>query len=78
MLLNNVSLQIKLSGSLFSTSSSSERKYWGFQLFEKAVSRLPPTDLPIVFTRNFMSTWMYHLAKEDRYLHKIARQTVSS
>jgi hypothetical protein len=30
----------------------------------------------MLFTKNFMRTWINHLSKKDRYLHKIALQTV--
>jgi DNA polymerase phi len=62
--------------SLFSITSSPERKYWGFQMFEKALPRISERDLPMLFTKNFMRTWINHLSKRDRYLHKAAKQTV--
>ncbi len=63
---------------LFASSSSPQRKYWGFQVFRKALARLPPTDLPMLFTRNFMRSWINHMASQDRYLHKVAKQVVRS
>ncbi|EGO20980.1 hypothetical protein SERLADRAFT_452123 [Serpula lacrymans var. lacrymans S7.9] len=60
--------------SLFSSTSSTERKYWGFQVFQKALPRVAATDLPLLFTKNFMRTWINHLSNNDRYLHKIAIQ----
>lgn len=30
----------------------------------------------MLFTKNFMRTWINHLSKKDRYLHKVALQTV--
>lgn len=63
--------------SLFSSASSSERKYWGFQLFQKALPRIRTSqDLPFLFTRNFMRSWINHLSKSDRYLHKAALSVV--
>lgn len=32
--------------------------------------------MPMLFTRNFMRSWINHLSNRDRYLHKIAQQTV--
>ncbi|KAL0947063.1 hypothetical protein HGRIS_013204 [Hohenbuehelia grisea] len=62
--------------SLFAPTSSAERKYWGFQVFQKALPRVTEADLPMMFTTNFMRTWINHLSHEDRYLHKAARQVV--
>ncbi|KAL5533021.1 POL5 [Sanghuangporus sanghuang] len=59
---------------LFSSSSSPKRKYWGFLVFQKALHRAPTSQLPMLFTKNFMRTWINQLAKDDRYLHKIAQQ----
>ncbi|KAK0503113.1 DNA polymerase phi-domain-containing protein [Armillaria luteobubalina] len=60
---------------LFSSTSSPERKYWGFQVFQKALPRVPADNIPMIFTKNFMRTWINHSSKSDRYLHKAAKQT---
>ena len=66
-----------LQESLFSSISSPERKYWGFQLFQKALPRIRNSqDLPFLFTKNFMRSWINHLSKSDRYLHKAALSVV--
>jgi hypothetical protein len=63
--------------SLFSSTSSAERKYWGFQIFQKALPRVnQSSDLPMLFTKNFMRSWINHLSNSDRYLHKVARAVV--
>lgn len=62
--------------SLFASTSSPERKYWGFQVFQKALPRVNANDMPMLFTKNFMRSWINHLSNSDRYLHKIARQVV--
>lgn len=62
--------------SLFSSTSSQERKYWGFQVFQKALPRVNQSSMPMLFTKNFMRSWINHLSHRDRYLHKIARQAV--
>ena len=31
----------------------------------------------MVFTKNFMRSWINHLSNKDRYLHKIAQQTAA-
>ena len=43
---------------------------------QKAIARMSENTLPVLFTKNFMRTWINHLSKRDRYLHKVAIQTV--
>ncbi|KAI5124484.1 hypothetical protein M0805_003011 [Coniferiporia weirii] len=69
--------RIVVDETLFSSSSSPQRKYWGFQMFQRVVRRLPSAKLSLLFTKNFMRTWINQLSKNDRYLHKIARQVAS-
>ena len=64
--------------SLFASTASPERKYWGFQVFQKALPRVSGADMPMLFTKNFMRSWINHLSNSDRYLHKAARQVVRS
>ncbi|KAI9446728.1 DNA polymerase phi-domain-containing protein [Lactarius indigo] len=66
--------RIVVDESLFSVSASNERKYWGFAIFKKALPRVKATDLPMLFTKNFMRTWINHLSHPDRYLHSFAKQ----
>ncbi|KIY68633.1 hypothetical protein CYLTODRAFT_374153 [Cylindrobasidium torrendii FP15055 ss-10] len=67
--------RIVVDESLFAATSSPQRKYWGFQIFQRALPRLADDVLPMVFTKNFMRTWINHLSKQDRNLHKAAKQT---
>ncbi|KAH7889259.1 DNA polymerase phi-domain-containing protein [Phlebopus sp. FC_14] len=64
--------RIVVDESLFSASSSPERKYWGFQVFKTALARVSVTELPMLFTKNLMRSWINHLSNKDRYLHKIS------
>ncbi|KAG8217899.1 DNA polymerase phi-domain-containing protein [Butyriboletus roseoflavus] len=64
--------RIVVDDSLFSPSSSPERKYWGFQVFKKALGRVRATELPMLFAKNLMRSWINHLSNKDRYLHKIS------
>ncbi|KAF8843637.1 hypothetical protein BDN67DRAFT_945267 [Paxillus ammoniavirescens] len=64
--------RIVVDESLFSSSSSPERKYWGFQVFKKALTRVSATELPMLFTKNLMRSWINHLSNKDRYLHRIS------
>jgi DNA polymerase phi len=61
---------------LFGASSSPERKFWGFLVFKKALRRVDGTDLPMLFTKNFMRSWINHLSHKDRHLHKISLDVV--
>ncbi|KAF7363316.1 hypothetical protein MSAN_00987000 [Mycena sanguinolenta] len=63
--------------SLFSATSSQERKYSGFQVFQKALPRVTEENMPMLFTKNFMRSWINHLSHKDRYLHKVARQVAT-
>ncbi|KAG6821076.1 hypothetical protein H0H93_007235 [Arthromyces matolae] len=69
--------RIVVDESLFSSTASAERKYWGFQIFQKALPRVNQENMPMLFTKNFMRCWINHLSKQDRYLHKIARQAAT-
>ncbi|KAG2157394.1 DNA polymerase phi-domain-containing protein [Suillus clintonianus] len=61
---------------LFGASSSPERKFWGFLVFKKALRRVDGADLPMLFTKNFMRSWINHLSQKDRHLHKISQDVV--
>ncbi|KAI0713431.1 DNA polymerase phi-domain-containing protein [Earliella scabrosa] len=69
--------RIVVDESLFASTSSPERKYWGFQVFQKALPRVSGDDMPMLFTKNFMRSWINHLSNSDRYLHKAARQVAT-
>ncbi|KAJ7582854.1 DNA polymerase phi-domain-containing protein [Mycena floridula] len=69
--------RIVVDESLFSSTASQERKFWGFQVFQKALPRVTESTMPMLFTKNFMRTWINHLSQRDRYLHKVATQTVT-
>ncbi|KAF5358052.1 hypothetical protein D9756_001914 [Leucocoprinus leucothites] len=69
--------RIVVDESLFSATSSPQRKYWGFQVFQKALSRIDEERMPMLFTGNFMRSWINHLSNRDNYLHKIAQQTAT-
>ncbi|TYJ59151.1 hypothetical protein B9479_000140 [Cryptococcus floricola] len=60
--------------SLFSNTASPQRRFWGFQVFERAFPILPESQMPLIFTPNFMRCWVNNLSSPDRYLHKAAQQ----
>ena len=74
---NLLSSIIRCTESLFSASASNERKYWGFVIFQRVLPRVKSADLPMLFTKNFMRTWINHLSQFDRYLHSFAKQIAS-
>ncbi|EJU05480.1 hypothetical protein DACRYDRAFT_98198 [Dacryopinax primogenitus] len=68
--------RIVVDDSLFASTASDIRKAWGFQVVAKVLPRAPAAQLPLIFTPNFMRTWINHLSKQDRYLHKAATTLV--
>lgn len=63
---------------LFSASSSEERKYWGFLLFQRALRDAPTKYFPIIFSKNLMRCLINQLASPNRYLHRIAEKSVKA
>lgn len=63
---------------LFSPSSSEERKYWGFLLFQRALRDTPAQYFPIIFSKNLMRCLINQLASPNRYLHRIAEKSVKA
>ncbi|OJJ77594.1 hypothetical protein ASPBRDRAFT_113074 [Aspergillus brasiliensis CBS 101740] len=63
---------------LFAASSSEERKYWGFLLFNKVINESPLKLASLVFTKNLVRCLMNQLAVEDRYLHRMAVKAAKS
>ena len=63
---------------LFATSSSEERKYWGFLLFQRMVSNTPSNLLSELFTKNLMRCLTNQLASPERYLHRAAERSIKA
>lgn len=63
---------------MFDKNASHGRKFWGFQLVEKVLRRLSPDQMPLIFTANFMRSFINNLSSEDRFLNRAARHTVSN
>ncbi|KAF1979838.1 hypothetical protein BU23DRAFT_523395 [Bimuria novae-zelandiae CBS 107.79] len=57
---------------LFGSSSSHERKSWGFKLFAQLIGQVPEWTFPALFSPNFMRTLRNQTIKEDRFLHAAA------
>ncbi|KAG0749780.1 hypothetical protein G6F57_001649 [Rhizopus arrhizus] len=60
---------------LFDTNASHGRKFWGFQLVEKVLSRLSPEQVPLIFTASFMRTFINNLSSDVRFLYNAAKHT---
>ena len=65
-------------GGFFSSSSSLERKYRGFQLFKLFLPQLPAELVKCLFTDSFIRSLINHSSSGDRYLNKAAKKTVST
>ena len=63
---------------LFATSSSEERKYWGFLLFQRTIPKAPVRLLSNMFTRNLVRCLINQLASSDRYLHRAAERSTQA
>jgi DNA polymerase phi len=63
---------------LFASSSSEERKYWGFLVFIKVINECPLQLASLVFTKNLVRCLTNQLAVEDRYLHRMAVKATKS
>ncbi|CAO2654315.1 Nn.00g110480.m01.CDS01 [Neocucurbitaria sp. VM-36] len=57
---------------LFSSTSSHERKAWGFKLLGSMITRVPDWAIPALFSPNLMRTIINQSKKEDRFLHTAA------
>lgn len=63
---------------LFTSTSSHERKAWGFKLFSSMIVRVPDAVLPALFSPNLMRTLINQSKQEDRYLHSAAVAALKS
>ncbi|RCK64872.1 DNA polymerase V [Candida viswanathii] len=65
---------------LFSEKSSYERKYWGFEIFEKFITSLSnhPSSIQYLFTPNFMRCLINQHASSARMLYKISQLTIKT
>ncbi|KAG7195804.1 DNA-directed DNA polymerase [Scheffersomyces spartinae] len=63
----------------FSEKSSHERKYWGFDIFNKFCKNLN-SKMPVccLITPNFMRTLINQNAQQNRMLNKIASKTITT
>ena len=64
--------------SLFSSASSAERKFWGFQLFQRLIGNTPSSQISSLFTQNFVRCLVNQLKSSDRFLHRAAEKSIGS
>ncbi|ANB15170.1 Pol5p [Sugiyamaella lignohabitans] len=64
--------------SLFANSASSERKYWGFEVFILFLQLAAPQNVKDLFSPNFVRCLTNQLSQQDRLLNKEAKKVVSS
>ena len=69
---------LRKSDTLFAASSSEERKYSGFLLFQQMTPIVPVHLLPDIFTKNLMRCLINQLASQDRYLHRAAERSIKA
>ncbi|KAF2822801.1 hypothetical protein CC86DRAFT_300079 [Ophiobolus disseminans] len=63
---------------LFASTSSHERKAWGFKLLSSMISSVPDELLSALFSPNLMRTLINQSKKEDRFLHSAALSALNS
>ena len=63
---------------LFASSSSEERKYWGFLLLQRTISNVPVNLLSDLFTQTLMRCLINQLASPERYLHRVAQRSIKA
>lgn len=69
---------LNIAGSLFSPSSSPERKHSGFLLLAKVVVTAPSQYIMDIFTINTVSLLVDHLKIDERYLHRSANKAMQA
>ena len=69
---------LRKSDTLFAASSSEERKYSGFLLFQQMTPIVPVHLLPDIFTKNLMRCLINQLASQERYLHRAAERSIKA
>ena len=63
---------------MFANTSSEERKYWGFALFQKILKEAPQNVLCFMFSKNLTRCLINQLASRERYLNRIAEKAIKT
>ncbi|OBA22490.1 DNA polymerase V [Metschnikowia bicuspidata var. bicuspidata NRRL YB-4993] len=69
--------KVAVDDSMFAEKASAERKFWGFELFNKFVASLPGPMVPHLFTPNLMRCLINQAAQPNRLLNKISTKTIN-
>lgn len=69
--------KVTVDETLFSEKSSAERKYWGLEIFNLFLEKLPALSIEDLFTPNLMRCLINHSAKSDRLLNKLSTKTLN-
>lgn len=62
---------------MFSDKSSVERKFWGFDIFNLFIEKLPASLVLDLFTPNLMRCLINQSAKSDRLLNKVSTKSLN-
>lgn len=63
---------------MFAEKASSERKYWGFEVFNQFLTALPASSVSDLFTPNLMRCLINQSAQTGRLLNKISTKTINT
>jgi DNA polymerase phi len=77
MIYSNICLLDNILECLFDSDTTHQRKFWGFQLFEKALKLCPEENISSLFTPNFMRALINNSYEKNRYLHEAAIRSVN-
>ncbi|KAK2624058.1 hypothetical protein QTJ16_006692 [Diplocarpon rosae] len=71
--------KVAVDETLFSSTASRERKYWGFLLFQKVIKEATSYGklLPSVFSHNLVRCLINHVQESDRFLHQAANKSLN-
>ncbi|WPK25981.1 hypothetical protein PUMCH_003323 [Australozyma saopauloensis] len=62
---------------LFAERTSLERKFWGFELFNKFIAKVTPSQSADLFGKNFLRTLMNHASQNNKQLNKLSTKTLN-
>ena len=69
---------LRILDSLFASTCSEERRYWGFMLFQKVLHKIPTYHIIGLFTQNFMRCLINQVVSSQRFLHRAADKCIKS
>ncbi|GEQ68768.1 hypothetical protein JCM33374_g2437 [Metschnikowia sp. JCM 33374] len=69
--------KVSVDDTLFAEKSSAERKFWGFEIFNKFLECLPGSMVGDLFTPNLMRCLINQSAQSNRLLNKISTKTIN-